>query len=78
VMGGNIAPLSVGVWGDPDSAHQALYSLGAAGTEQSAQTYTALSPNSLQEKRTAMINTDFGQSSCTGLYIGTWIAPLNN
>lgn len=78
VMGGNIPILSAGVWGDSESEHQALYTLGAAGTEQGAQTYTALSSNTIQEKRTAMINTDFGQSSCTGLYIGTWVAPLGN
>lgn len=78
VMGGDIPTLSYGVWGNSESEHQALYTLGAAGTEQGAQTYTALSADTIQEKRTSMINTDFGQSSCSGIYIGTWIAPLGN
>lgn len=71
-----LAPIANGVWGDPDSAHQALYTLGASGTQASAHTFRALSVNTIQEKRTAMINNVNGlSSSCTGIYIGTWIAP---
>ncbi|MDX2078972.1 MAG: hypothetical protein SFZ02_21245 [bacterium] len=67
------------IWGASDAEHQALYTLGTPGTDGFAHTFTALSPYSLQEKRTGMISDVGGiSSSCTAYYIGTWIAPLGN
>jgi len=64
-----------GIWGDPESAHLALSSLGASGTEGFASTFYAISAGVIQEKRTVMTNNTLGQSQCVGFITGTWIAP---
>jgi hypothetical protein len=73
-----LARIGDGIWGDPESAHLALSTLGASGTEGFASTFYAISPGVIQEKRTVMTNNRFGQSQCTGFITGTWIAPLEN